>query len=257
MSCNDSLVINITWSRIGKSDYWELDPERHNCSVTNNTCYKDVHEPADICDGLPICSLKTCNNLTRQNIPCLGNDATNFLRVNYTCVQKTYEGTVAITSAPSSSSEIIVVTTSVLVAISTIFVILTIVIIKRKKLKNFKHDHKQTRNSVTSDVDEFGTTITDNVNYATVYDVIKDANSSCVGRTGITDSSIETSIVDNVNYVSCDLEYNKKTLHPIKGDFNTDTELIENTNYVGFGKQVSATKGNSNMNYELAGSCHD
>ena len=106
-------------------------------------------------------------------------------------------------------------------------------------------------------MDEFGTTITDNVNYATVYDVIKDANSSCVGRTGITDSSIETSIVDNVNYVSCDLEYNKKTLHPIKGDFNTDTELIENTNYVGFGKQVSATKGNSNMNYELAGSCHD
>jgi len=85
MSCNESLVINVIWARIGYSDNWQWDAYRENCSVTDPTCYKDVDEPAVNCPGLQTCTLDTCSNITSQNIPCTGVSATNFLRINYTC----------------------------------------------------------------------------------------------------------------------------------------------------------------------------
>ena len=87
LNCNDGFVIDIIWSRVGNSDYWELVPDRTNCSVTDTSCYTTIDEPVDLCEGYQSCDLETCSNYTRQNIPCLGTDVTNFLRINYTCVE--------------------------------------------------------------------------------------------------------------------------------------------------------------------------
>ncbi|KAK2140795.1 hypothetical protein LSH36_1244g00013 [Paralvinella palmiformis] len=87
MSCNDGLLIHVIWARIGRSDYWQSDPTHRNCSVTDPTCYKDVDEPVGACESLPSCSLYTCSNVTTQPIPCTGKYSTNFLRINYTCVE--------------------------------------------------------------------------------------------------------------------------------------------------------------------------
>ncbi|KAK2140796.1 hypothetical protein LSH36_1244g00014 [Paralvinella palmiformis] len=88
MSCNDSLLIHVIWSRIGYSDNWQWDAYRENCSVTDPTCYKDVDQPVDACENSPSCSLDTCSNVTTQKIPCTGVYPTNFLRINYTCVER-------------------------------------------------------------------------------------------------------------------------------------------------------------------------
>ena len=87
ISCSDNLVISIVWSIIGRSDYWESDGSRQNCSVTDNTCYQNVSEPSTKCSGLQTCTLYTCSSVTHQQLPCTGISATNFLRINYTCIE--------------------------------------------------------------------------------------------------------------------------------------------------------------------------
>ena len=100
---------------IGHSDYWELDPTRTNCTVTDPSCYGSVSEPVDLCEGFQSCVLDTCSNVTRQNIPCLGNDVTNFLRINYTCV----EGDVIFCRSWSSRLIEVIISSPVRVCVST------------------------------------------------------------------------------------------------------------------------------------------
>ncbi|KAK2169486.1 hypothetical protein LSH36_9g02032 [Paralvinella palmiformis] len=86
ISCQEGYVLNIESARIGYSDYWYLDPSRTNCSVTNETCYEEIEEPANNCTGLRVCGLDTCSESTRQRIDCLGFEATNYMQIYYTCV---------------------------------------------------------------------------------------------------------------------------------------------------------------------------
>jgi hypothetical protein len=87
ITCQNDTVIDIIWSRIGYSKNWQWDGTRTNCSVTDETCYKEIDEPERKCSGLTVCSLDTCSNNTYQVIDCTFPHATNYLQINYTCVE--------------------------------------------------------------------------------------------------------------------------------------------------------------------------
>ncbi|KAK2154279.1 hypothetical protein LSH36_272g05058 [Paralvinella palmiformis] len=84
MVCDNDTVINVTWSVIGYSEYWQYG-DRSNCSITNDTCYMEIDEPTYNCSGLTVCSLDTCSDSTWEAITCSTTVATNFMRINYTC----------------------------------------------------------------------------------------------------------------------------------------------------------------------------
>lgn len=86
ITCQEGYVIDVVSSIIGLSDYWELDGTRTNCSVTDETCYEEIDEPAENCTGLRECWIETCSNSTRQVIDCTDLDATNYMLINYICV---------------------------------------------------------------------------------------------------------------------------------------------------------------------------
>jgi hypothetical protein len=75
------------WSRVGYSEYWILDGTRTNCSVTDEKCEMEIDEPSKNCSGLPVCQLYTCSNSSRQLVKCDSNKATNYMRINYTCIK--------------------------------------------------------------------------------------------------------------------------------------------------------------------------
>ncbi|KAK2169488.1 hypothetical protein LSH36_9g02020 [Paralvinella palmiformis] len=92
ISCQEGYVLNIESARIGYSDYWYLDPTRTNCSVTNETCYEEIEEPANNCTELRVCGLDTCSESTHQRIECSEPGATNYMQINYTCIMGTNMG---------------------------------------------------------------------------------------------------------------------------------------------------------------------
>ena len=86
LACDNATTINIVWSVVGYSEYWQYG-DRSNCSITNDTCYTEVDEPVYNCSGLTVCSLYTCSESTWQAITCSTIVATNFMRINYTCME--------------------------------------------------------------------------------------------------------------------------------------------------------------------------
>ncbi|KAK2139375.1 hypothetical protein LSH36_1834g00007 [Paralvinella palmiformis] len=75
------------WSRVGYSEYWMWDGYHRNCSVTDENCEMEIDEPSRNCSGLSLCSLYTCSESTYQIIDCDGLKATNYMRLNYTCIK--------------------------------------------------------------------------------------------------------------------------------------------------------------------------
>ena len=75
------------WSRVGYSEYWMWDGYHRNCSVTDEKCEMEIDEPSKNCSGLPVCQLYTCSESTHQLVKCDSNKATNYMRINYTCIK--------------------------------------------------------------------------------------------------------------------------------------------------------------------------
>ena len=87
ITCYNNTVIDIMWSRVGYSEYWMWDGYRRNCSVTDDKCEMEIDEPSMNCSGLSLCYLYTCSESTYQRIDCDGLKATNYMRLNYTCIK--------------------------------------------------------------------------------------------------------------------------------------------------------------------------
>jgi hypothetical protein len=87
ITCSEDRVIDIIWSRVAYSEYWELDGNRNNCTVTDENCYKEIEEPAHNCSGLTECIINTCSRSTYQILDCTQPKATNVLQINYTCIE--------------------------------------------------------------------------------------------------------------------------------------------------------------------------
>ncbi|KAK2147766.1 hypothetical protein LSH36_537g02076 [Paralvinella palmiformis] len=160
----------------GYSEYWVLDKTHTNCSVTDETCEKEIGEPSRNCSGLAVCSLYTCSSISHDMISCNGTKSANYMSINYTC----------------------------------------------EKVLN-----KQ----------ESGVNVIDSANYVTSGKVTEDTfdlETRCVG-----DPSLETSVVDNLNYASFGQreDIDQIDLPTSKADLNTDTELVDNDDYVGFGEK--------------------
>ena len=87
LTCHEGFVISVEWSRIAFSEYWVDDGTRSNCTPTSGTCYEEVDEPTINCSNSNSCQLDSCGKNIHTNINCLGNEATNVLQINYTCIE--------------------------------------------------------------------------------------------------------------------------------------------------------------------------
>ncbi|KAK2169483.1 hypothetical protein LSH36_9g01043 [Paralvinella palmiformis] len=208
---------------IGKSDYWELDQSRTNCSVTDSSCYMSISDPVDICEDFQSCNLETCSNMTRQNIPCLGNDVTNYLRINYTCIEA--PTTTPVNTAPNE--DISTKTGTVTKQLASIFG-------SHKREEDVVEDRKLGENDDhPKDYNEPETL--NNTRYVTMDSFADKVAPSDVKNPTVVSSFMGSDVLDNSVYVSADQNVAIGT-HQLdsavgRQSLNDDTELVENIYY--------------------------
>ncbi|KAK2139376.1 hypothetical protein LSH36_1834g00012 [Paralvinella palmiformis] len=242
ITCYNNTVIDIMWSRVGYSEYWMWDGYRRNCSVTDDKCEMEIDEPSRNCSGLSLCYLYTCSESTYQRIDCDGLTATNYMRLNYTCIKassiytKDIIGNTDVTLLPGETSTApglpkekqMIIIVFVAVGLTVIVGVMAVLIVARRKNIQSPESTRRSKDMTEPPKDYSDSICMDNLRYAT--------------SNGFTSHAVISTLKNSGDFCSFTRNLVDYTGHS-RNDTNDNREikakLAEHRNIISFGRETA------------------